>query len=198
MQIEEISPERLAAYARIPIAFEVRSILEVLPVDAGWGAGSGGLTLRERLLATPYLKDYDLADDGEDRPSGWAKRFDLSNWGFQLACDGKEAVGGAAVAYATPDVYMLEQRQDLAVLWDIRVRPERRGKGVGKALFERAASWARVRGCRQMKVETQNVNVPACRFYAAMGCTLGAIDAYAYAGHPVVGDEVMLLWYLDL
>jgi hypothetical protein len=49
-----------------------------------------------------------------------------------------------------------------------------------------------------MKVETQNVNVPACRFYAAMGCTLGAVNLHAYAGHPKVGHEVMLLWYYDL
>ena len=50
----------------------------------------------------------------------------------------------------------------------------------------------------QLKAETQNVNVAACRFYAAMGCRLGAIHRFAYAGQPHVAGEVMLLWYLDL
>jgi len=61
-------------------------------------------------------------------------------------------VGGAAVAFNTNGVNMLEGRSDLAVLWDIRVRPERRGRGVGKALFHASADWARPRGCHQLKV----------------------------------------------
>jgi hypothetical protein len=51
------------------------------------------------------------------------------------------------------------------------------------------------RECRQLKVETQNINVPACRFYARQGCVLGVIDRFAY---PTLPDEVQLLWYKDL
>jgi hypothetical protein len=58
--------------------------------------------------------------------------------------------------------------------------------------------WSRERKCTHLKIETQNVNVPACRFYAKQGCRLGAIDRYGYAGHPQVGHETMLIWYLDL
>jgi GNAT superfamily N-acetyltransferase len=90
---------------------------------------------------------------------------------------------------------MLEGRRDLAVLWDLRVAPEARGQGVGAALFQAAEAWAAARGCRQMKVETQNVNVPACRFYASQGCVLGAIHRFAY---PELPHEVQLLWYRDL
>jgi hypothetical protein len=49
-----------------------------------------------------------------------------------------------------------------------------------------------------MKIETQNVNVAACRFYASMGCELGAINRYGYAGVPAVAHEAMLLWYYKL
>jgi GNAT superfamily N-acetyltransferase len=59
------------------------------------------------------------------------------------------------------------------------------------ALFRAAEHWARARGCRRLKIETQNVNVAACRFYQKMGCTLGAIDRFAYPGQPA---EVRLLW----
>ena len=51
--------------------------------------------------------------------------------------------------------------------------------------------------------ETQNTNVPACRFYARQGCRLGATHRFAYAGSghgsdDPVAQEAMLLWYLDL
>jgi len=38
-----------------------------------------------------------------------------------------------------------------AVLWYIRVRPERRGEGVGSLMFQRAVEWARERSCERLK-----------------------------------------------
>ena len=52
--------------------------------------------------------------------------------------------------------------------------------------------------CRQLKIETQNTNVRACRFYAAMGCTLASIDRHAYAAHPAIAQEARMLWRLEL
>jgi GNAT superfamily N-acetyltransferase len=75
------------------------------------------------------------------------------------------------------------------------VHPDYRSQGVGSRLFEHAVQWAQEKNCRQLLVETQNVNVPACRFYARQGCVLGAINRYAY-GDAL--DEVQLLWYRDL
>jgi GNAT superfamily N-acetyltransferase len=66
---------------------------------------------------------------------------------------------------------------------------------VGTALFDAVEDWARARSCEMLKVETQNINVPACRFYARMGCTLGAIHRYAY---PDLPGEAQLLWYRTL
>ena len=108
-------------------------------------------------------------------------------------------MGGAAVS-AGARVYPLDyfQRDDLTVLWDIRVREDVRGRGIGTQLFASAAAWARDRGYRQLGIETQNVNVPACRFYARQGCRLGAIHRFGYAGRPDVAHEAMLLWYFDL
>ena len=39
--------------------------------------------------------------------------------------------------------------------------------------------------------ETQNTNVPACRFYAAAGLVLSEANAGAYRAFP---DEVQLIW----
>jgi len=53
----------------------------------------------------------------------------------------------------------------------------------------------REQGGRYLAVETQNINVPACRFYARQGCVLGAVNRFAYVEFP---DEVELVWYKDL
>lgn len=189
MDILAIGPDRLSDYARIPISFEVRTVFDVvLPQN-----GLGGIRLHERPVS-PYLKDYDLLDS----PLDWHRQFDTKNWGFFLALDGAEPVGGAVVAWNTDGVNMLEGRGDLAVLWDIRVLPARRGHGVGKGLFQHAVDWSRQRDCVWMKIETQNINVNACRFYAAMGAELGDIRRFAYHGHPSVAHEVQLNWYFRL
>jgi GNAT superfamily N-acetyltransferase len=188
VEVLEIPVTALAEYAAVPIAFEVRRVLDDTPIDSGFG----GFALSERAVDVPYVKDYDAGDGG---PTRWPERFDLSNWGLLGARLDGRLVGGAAVAFDTPGLMMLEGRRDLAVLWDIRVAPEARGQGVGAALFRAAEAWASARGCRQLKVETQNVNLPACRFYARQGCVLGAIHRFAY---PELPHEVQLLWYRGL
>jgi len=191
--IEEIGPESYPLYDAIPIAYTVESVLRVDALDGGLG----GFRLVEEVLPSPYTKDYDR--QGDDRPSAWAKEFDLSRWGIILASDGGRPVGGAAVAVGA-GVYPLDrfQRSDMAVLWDIRVAPERRREGVGRALFRHAAGWAKEHGFGQLGLETQNVNLAACRFYARQGCQLGAIHRFGYAGCADIAHEVMLLWYLEL
>jgi GNAT superfamily N-acetyltransferase len=179
----------VAELAQIPIAFVVDRILDVTVREGGLG----GFLLSERLLDQPYVKDYD-AIDGEG-PLRWEKAFDLSNWGLLGAYAGGSRIGGGVVAFDTDGVVMLEGRNDLAVLWDIRVWPHVRGNGIGSMLFQAVESWAIARGCRQLKIETQNINVPACRFYARQGCVLGGINRFAYPAFP---DEVQLLWYKNL
>jgi GNAT superfamily N-acetyltransferase len=191
LRIQEMGVDILPQYKEIPIAFEVKSLFRVDLINAGLG----GIKLREEEVEPPYIKDYDAYEDGG--PQRWLKRFDVRNWGFFLALDQTRPLGGAVVAFNTPDVHMLAGRTDLAVLWDLRVHPDFRRCGIGTKLFDHATDWSRKRGCKQLKIETQNVNVPACRFYAKQGCQLGEINRYWYAPHPEVGHEVMLVWYLD-
>jgi GNAT superfamily N-acetyltransferase len=177
----------LAEYALLPIAFRVDHVLDVT------ARADGGFVLSARRLKNPYVKDYD-AVEGEG-PLRWTRRFDVSNWALFTARVAGRRVGGATVAFNTPGLTMLEGRRDLSVLWDIRVAPDARGKGVGSALFERVGAWALAHGCRQLKVETQNINVHACGFYARHGCELRAIH---HAAYPDLPEEIQLLWYKDL
>lgn len=189
MLIGEEPITRLDHHAEVPIAFLVERVLEVsLPQG-----GLGGIVLTEVPVEVPWVKDYDTIE--AKGPARWAKRFDVRNWGLLAAHDGDHRVGGAVVAFNTDGVDMLEGRTDLAVLWDIRVRPEARSAGTGTLLYRGAERWARDRGCRTLKVETQNINVPACRLYRQMGCTLRTIDCFAYAD---LADEVQLIWVKEL
>lgn len=190
IEIEQIGDPQFALYDAIPSWFTVVCLFRVEPI----GGGLGGFRLREENVAGPFVKDY-----GSDGPTDWAETFDLSGWGIFLAREGARRVGGAAVASGA-SVYPMDrfQREDLAVLWDIRVHPECRRQRIGTRLFHHAADWARWKGFGQLGVETQSINVPACRFYARQGCALGAIHRFGYAGRPDVADEAMLLWYSDL
>jgi len=192
VNIQEIGVDLLHKYGEVPIRYKVESILQIDLINRGLG----GIELREEKVVPSYMKDYDAYED--EGPTRWPKRFDTSNWGIFLALKGTRPVGGATVAFNTQGVHMLDGRTDLAVLWDIRVHPDFRRCEIGTNLFNCAAKWSRKRKCRQLKVETQNVNVPACLFYKKQGCRLGAINRYGYFTDPKFRHEVMLLWYLDL
>jgi ribosomal protein S18 acetylase RimI-like enzyme len=191
MSIEVIQEElnHLPAHGQISIAFDVRTVLDLTVADGGFG----GFVLHERKLASPYVKDYDGIDG--NRPGDWSRCFDITNWTLHSAWIDGRRVGGIVVAFKTEGLHMLEHREDLAVIWDLRVTPNLRGRGLGSALFAGAEAWAKAQGCRQLKVETQNVNVAACRFYAHRGCTLGGINRFAY---PLLPKEIQLLWFKDI
>jgi GNAT superfamily N-acetyltransferase len=189
-QIEAIAIDRLADYASVPMICHVKSVLEVSELNNGTGQPN----FRERPTLAPYVKNY----DAHGSPLRWPQVFDISNWRIWIATDAGAIVGGAAIARKTPSLDILEGRDDIAALWDIRVREANKRQGIGASLFRTAAIWAKSRDCRQLKIETQNVNVPACRFYHKMGASLARIDPHAYRGHPGLEGEVQLIWNLAI
>jgi len=188
-QILEEDTSILKEYGQVPISFQVECRLEITMLDDGLD----GFRLTEKSVKPSYLKDYD-ARDGEG-PERWLKRWDLSNWGVLSAFFNGGRIGGAVIAYNTRKLFMLQGRNDIAALWDLRVHPDFRNQGVGSKLFQSVEVWARERNCRSLKIETQNTNVPACRFYKKRGCTLGSIDRFAY---PDLPHEIQLIWYKEL
>jgi GNAT superfamily N-acetyltransferase len=138
------------------------------------------------------VKDYDALDGG---PRAWPARFDLARWMFFTARRNGARVGGAAVIFQAPDVEMLRDRPEVAVLWDIRVVREQRGAGVGSALIAAVEAWATAHGARWLEAETQDINAPACRFYGRHGFVLRSVTPGAY---PDLPDEKQLLWVKQL
>lgn len=115
-----------------------------------------------------------------------------------MAFDGERPVGAAAVASRSKTADMLEGRDDLAVLWDIRVDEAYKHQGVGQSLFDMAVNWSREQKLVQMKIECQNNNVPAVKFYHKQGAVLSVINEYAYYNESEYRHETMFIWFLDL
>src|SRR5262245_59275641 len=139
MNIEVIQEHlgHLPAHEQISIAFEVEGVLDLTVVDGGLG----GLVLRERKLASSYVKNYDSI--GGNRPSDWSKCFDTTHWAFFSAWIHDRRAGGAVIAFRTEGLDMLERREDLAAIWDLRVAPDLRGHGLGFALLVAIEKWAK-------------------------------------------------------
>lgn len=185
VRITEESISDLAAYETVSIAFEVNARLRLDEFRA-----RGALVFDP---IEPWWKDYDACE--EDRPTSLARRFDMSNWGILSAFEDDRRLGGAIIARDTPGCDMLEGRDDLAVIFDFRVAPGARGKGLGQSLFQQSINWSKAHGCSELRVETQDNNVAACRFYSAMGCGIHSIEERAYG--PAI-DEAKLIWRVRL
>jgi len=186
LDIQEHEAERLAEYAAVSIAFRVSEVLDADAISADRSAAR----IPALPVATPYIKDYDSVPG--DAPLDWPARFDVSRWTFLAALVEGRRVGCATMIARDPAVDLLDGRDDLARLWDLRVAPEFRHRGVASALLAAVEERARAQDIRTLMVETQNINVPACRFYARQGFVLGAVNRGAY---PDLPHEIQLLWY---
>lgn len=188
--IKQVNTTYFPQYDTIPMQVRVEHEYRLVKQNNGLG----GIAFEETPVE-PYIKNFCVGKD--ESVTHWL-RWDLSNWGFFMAFDGDKPIGAAAIATKTKDINMLCDRDDLAVLWDIRLTDEYKHQGIGHALFQKAVEWSRAQGISQLKIECQNNNVPAVKFYHKQGAVLGGIDEYAYYNDPYAKGEIQFIWYLDL
>lgn len=74
--------------------------------------------------------------------------------------------GGELVGFCTAYLELNSVRYGLRC-WveDLAVDPDRRSRGVGKALLDAARSWARERGATHLELDSGTARVEAHRFY---------------------------------
>jgi len=169
--------------SEIDPGFVSDSVLEVRKSGSGLNTG---WQLVERRLATPFdkgrryhLLESDLAEIRERMAKG--RGFHL------IALDDSERVAGML------DL-ALEAWNNTALLWFIMVDNAFRGRGLGRHMFSLAVDYARRHGIRALIIETQSNNVPACRFYAALGCELVGLNDIFYSNEDLEQEEVALFW----
>jgi streptothricin acetyltransferase len=51
-------------------------------------------------------------------------------------------------------------------------------------------------GVKGVRIETQDVNVAACRFYLGRGAVFGGYDEYLYRGTGGAGETALYWYYL--
>ncbi len=179
MQIVELGAQGLIDYLQVPSTYVVRERYRIV----------------DNKLDGPvpefsqWLKDYDAYID--DRPDRYPDRFDVSTWGVFAAVTNERRVGGLVLAHSTASFDQLEGRSDLAFVMDLRVHPDEHRRGFGSALWSFAEDWASTRGVTEIRVESQDINVRACRFYLSMGCVVHSTNAAAY---PPELEETQIIW----
>jgi ribosomal protein S18 acetylase RimI-like enzyme len=180
LEIMSRTAESLQNYAAVSIAFEVAEVIALDSVRLGKPAA-----LKTRRISPAYIKDYD--EIAGNHPSEWPARFHVGEWAIFTAHDSGRHIGGAIVVQEkelVPDPMTM-------LLWDLRVAPEFRHRGIGHALLASVEGASQSRGARNLCVETQDVNVGACRFYARHGFL---IESVAHGVYPRLPDESRLVW----
>lgn len=80
---------------------------------------------------------------------------------------------------------------------DLVVRQADRGNGVGSLLIQVAEAWAKENHLQGMMLETQDINLGACRCYIRNGYEIGGVDKLLYA-HCDTHQEQAIFWYKKL
>jgi streptothricin acetyltransferase len=143
-----------------------------------------GVVRYEVVSVRPYRKCY--GPHAGDDPSAHLKAPDKAV--FLAYLDG--SVAGRVI--------VSEGWNGYAWIDDIAVDVRRRRAGVGRALMDRAVAWAVERSLPGIRLETQDNNVPACKFYESYGFHLGGFDRDLYRGLDEETKEIALFWYLPL
>lgn len=126
----------------------------------------------------PYIQQYGKPDDDQLALYHAAVAHGTSF----AAYDGETMIG---IAISEPQMW-----NGTLWVWEIHVVDAAKGQGVGRALMTRLFDAAREKGMRVVTCETQNTNVPAIRFYRAMGFVLDGVDLSYYSNHDWPDGEV--------
>ncbi len=161
----------------------------VLDVERLGGGIEAGWRLVERQLERPFDKGagYDFDPAEQRNILGRLRRGD----GLHLVVEQAGRLVG--VLDVVP-----EEWNNTAWVWNLMLDHDVRRQGLGRELFTRAVDWARRQGYRALIFETQSNNVPACRFYAVMGCELEGIRTAYYTNDDLARREVALFWIYRL
>jgi len=77
-------------------------------------------------------------------------------------------------------------------IWEFHVADSHQRQGIGRKLMDILAGEACGLGLRTMLAETQSTNLPAIRFYRAVGFEIEAVDLSYYTNHDAPDGEVAI------
>ncbi|MEW1633443.1 GNAT family N-acetyltransferase [Streptomyces sp. NPDC093801] len=171
-------PGDRAAIEALDGSFRTPTVFEV-------DRSEGGFALREVPVDPPLHKVFPPGDPEEPGGSGAEGEGGDGHARTFVALDGDVLCGFAAVRYAPWNRRLTVE--------DIEVAPAHRGRGIGRALMDLAAGFARERGAAHLWLEVSSVNAPAVHAYRRMGFTLCGLDTALYDGTPAAGEQALFM-----
>ncbi|WP_336771940.1 GNAT family N-acetyltransferase [Paenibacillus sp. MMO-58] len=135
-------------------------------------------TYTEESFSEPYLKQYenDEIDDSYMKDPDKAVFFYYADH----QCIGR--------------IKLRSNWNGFALVEDIGVSASKRTQGIGTRLLEKAVEWAKQRNQIGLMLETQDVNLSACRFYARNNFTIGGVDTMLYSKFSAAHEKAVF-WY---
>jgi ribosomal protein S18 acetylase RimI-like enzyme len=135
--------------------------------------------LRLTQLQQPFVKRYPL-DAAE-----LIRYRELAHMGHVFGAFEDEACSGIAIGDPQPWNRSL-------IVHEFHIARGVQRRGIGRQLMAAVEQHAHTLGIRVIVCETQNTNVPAIRFYRALGFTVDGIDVSLYTNDDLARGEVAL------
>lgn len=183
-QIRLMKSDDIPKLADMRPGFVSDTVLKVERMGSGYAMG---WQLVEAQLDQPYNKGRGYDFDRNERES-IAKRLAEPDSLEKVVIDN---VSGRIVGVL--DV-ATESWRNVAWIWNIMLDVDVRTQGLGRELIQQCIEWAKQKDLRAIMLETQTNNVPACKFYQAMGFELVGINDVFYTNRDIERDEVALFW----
>lgn len=102
-------------------------------------------------------------------------------WSTSRIAEDEHGLAGFLVAFVSPS------QPHLAYVHFVGVRPDQRGSGLARQLYEGFADHARKQGCTELRAITATGNTDSVRFHQSLGFTVSEpVPDYNGPGRPMV------------
>lgn len=171
-RVEEIDQTNKKFHNNVVEPFKVFGRLEVSYQNNAW-------RYEEIIYDNPYTKTYGVDEIDLNGYISTPKKVIL------YALSGNDVLG---------QIVIRKHWNKFCFIDDIAVRGSARQKGVASSLIDHAQVWATQKNLKGLMLETQDINLAACRLYIKRGFILGSIDTMLYSNFESK-DEKALFWY---
>lgn len=127
----------------------------------------------------PYIKRWEITD--QDR-----------NFYGKIITEGNSLAGYDEDQMVSVAIAENRKWNKTLWIWEFHVAPSHKGRGIGRKMMALLGEMARSLNLRTMLVETQSTNLPAIRFYWAVGFTIDGIDLSYYTNQDAPDGEVAI------
>ncbi|MFC6333130.1 GNAT family N-acetyltransferase [Paenibacillus septentrionalis] len=139
---------------------------------------NGNWSYTEEIFSEQYIKKYD--NDDID-----VSYIEDKNKAVFFYYEGNNCIG---------QIRLRTNWNGFALVEDIAVASTSRKRGVGTELLLKAKEWAKQNNQIGLMLETQDVNLSACRFYSKNNFVIGAVDTLLYTNFPNANEKA-IIWY---